>query len=67
MARGNIDEIELARQDEFFRLENEIRAKWGEEQIKLEQDIADKTEAIRQADIKKQKDAAKAKIDAEEK
>jgi hypothetical protein len=60
-----IDNLEIARQDEMFRIENEIRAKWGEEQIKLEQDIADKTEAIRQADIKKQKDATKAKIDAD--
>lgn len=58
-------EIEQAFLDESFRIENEIRAKWGEEQIKLEQDIADKTEAIRQADIKKQKDATKAKIDAD--
>jgi hypothetical protein len=60
-----IDNLEIARQDEMFRIENEIRAKWGEEQIKLEQDIADKTEAIRQADIKKQKDATKAKIAAD--
>jgi hypothetical protein len=60
-----IDNLEIARQDEMFRIENEIRAKWGEEQIQLEKDIADKTEAIRQADIKKQKDAAKAKIDAD--
>jgi hypothetical protein len=60
-----IDNLEIARQDEMFRIENEIRAKWGEEQIKLEKDIADKTEAIRQADIKKQKDATKAKIDAD--
>jgi hypothetical protein len=60
-----IDNLEIARQDEMFRIENEIRAKWGEEQIQLEKDIADKTEAIRQADIKKQKDATKAKIDAD--
>jgi hypothetical protein len=60
-----IDNLEIARQDEMFRIENEIRAKWGEEQIQLEKDIADKTEAIRQADIKKQKAAAKAKIAAD--
>ena len=63
--KDELDNLKLAKIDEFFRLENEIRSKWGEEQIKLEQDIADKTEAIRQADIKKQKDAAKAKIDAD--
>jgi hypothetical protein len=62
-----IDNLELARQDELFRLENEIRAKWGEEQIKLEQDIADKTEAIRQGDIKKQKDAAAISLGAAQK
>ena len=38
-----IDNLEIARQDEMFRIENEIRAKWGEEQIQLEKDIADKT------------------------
>jgi hypothetical protein len=62
-----IDNLELARQDELFRLENEIRAKWGEEQIKLEKDIADKTEAIRQGDIKKQKDAAAISLGAAQK
>jgi hypothetical protein len=58
-----IDNLELARIDERLRLENDIRAKWGEEQIKLEQDIADKTEAIRQAEIKKEQEATKAKVD----
>jgi hypothetical protein len=60
-------EIEQAFLDESFRIENEIRAKWGEEQIKLEQDIADKTEAIRQGDIKKQKDAAAISLGAAQK
>ena len=60
-----LDNLELARQDERFRLENEIRAKWGEEQIKLEQDIADKEDVIRQAALKKDKDA-KDKLKTEE-
>lgn len=62
-----LDNLELARQDEFFRLENEIRAKWGEEQIKLEQDIADKEDVIRQAALKKDEDAKKKLKDEEEK
>jgi hypothetical protein len=65
--QDELDNLELARQDEFFRLENEIRAKWGEEQIKLEQEIADKEDAIRQAELKKDQDAKKKLKDEEEK
>jgi hypothetical protein len=60
-------EIEQAFLDESLRIENEIRAKWGEEQIKLEQDIADKEDAIRQAALKKDKDAKDKLKDEEEK
>lgn len=63
LTKDEIAALEIARIDERFRLENEIRAKWGEEQIKLEQDIADKEQAVRQANLKKEQDATKAKID----
>jgi hypothetical protein len=65
--KDELDNLKLAKIDEFFRLENEIRAKWGEEQIKLEQEIADKEDAIRQAELKKDQDAKKKLKDEEEK
>lgn len=65
--KDELDNLKLAKIDEFFRLENEIRAKWGEEQIKLEQEIADKEDAIREAALKKDQDAKKKLKDEEEK
>jgi hypothetical protein len=55
-----IDNLETARMDERMRIENEIRAKHGEEQVALEKDIADKLGKINQ-------DRADDEISAEEK
>ncbi len=55
-----IDNLETARFDERMRIENEIRAKHGEEQVALEKDIADKLAKINQ-------DRADGEISAEEK
>jgi hypothetical protein len=55
-----IDSLELARQDERMRIENEIRAKYGEEQAALNKEINDKI-------AKQNEDARKGELTAEEK
>jgi hypothetical protein len=56
-----LDALELAREEEILRLENEIREKYAQEDLKREQEIADALAKVEEDNVKAVKEAENAK------